>query len=157
MKFIALLSLIFAFNTFAVENTYDCKKLISGNANGKAYITGKFVDFTLKVDTEAEDAEVRGTIVKKAGQYSREGDIDNIWAFFTDGKKFKRQSDIITITSFNRNLIMCNMTLSPCRHWESMVFNTKTKEGTLELSHSYSAYFGEVTYNISIKFSCSRI
>jgi hypothetical protein len=144
--------LLFALSFHSFAGTFDCKKLISGNANGKSYTTGKSVD--LSVIIEENDAEVRGTMVTKEGQYHREGDVDNVWAYFTDGKKVKRSGDIFTITSFDRNLLMCGMTQSPCRQWEEMTFNLKTKEGVIEKSHSYSAYVGERVYSLSLKFSC---
>jgi hypothetical protein len=157
MKFLIVTTVLFSLSAFAADVSLDCKKLISGNANGKAYTTGKSIDATVTVSEQNEDAEVRGTMVMKAGEYNREGDVDNIYAFFTDGKKFKKSGDVVTITSFDRNLIMCGMTQSPCRHWEEMTINLKTLEGVLEKSHSNNAYFGDRTYSLSVKFSCKKI
>lgn len=157
MKIIFFSALLFSFSALASELTLECTKLISGNANARAYTIAKSIDLTVKVDVAAEDAEVRGTMVTKAGQYNSEGDVDNVWAYFTDGRKFKKNGDIVTITSFDRNLIMCGMTQSPCRQWEEMTINLRTLEGVLEKSHSYKAYLGDQTYSLSLKFGCKKI
>jgi hypothetical protein len=132
--------------------TFDCKTLISGNANGKAYATAESVDLSITVD--ARDAQVRGTMTVKEGPFYREGEVVTVAAYFTDGKTVKRSGDSFTITSFDRNLLQCNLTNSPCRHWEEMTFNLKTKEVTFEKSYSYSAYVGERKYSHSLKLSC---
>lgn len=157
MKIIFFSALLFSFSAFSSELTLECSKLISGNANGKAYTTGKSIDVVVKVDVANEDAEVRGTMVTKAGQYHSEGDVDNVWAYFTDGRKFRKSGDVVTISSFDRNLIMCGMTQSPCRQWEDMTINLKTLEGVLEKSHSYKAYLGDQKYSLSVKFGCKKI
>lgn len=156
MKFVVITTLLFSLSSFASINL-DCKKLISGNSNGKSYTTAKSIDAAVTVDVDNSDAEVRGTMVTKEGQYNREGDVDNVWAFFTDGRKVKKNGDIFTITSFDRNLIMCGMTQSPCRQWEEMTVNLKTLEVVLEKSHAYKAYFGDQVYSLSVKFACKKI
>lgn len=156
MKFVVMTTLFFSFSSFAGVSL-DCKKLISGNANGKSYIVAKSIDINVMIESDFSDAEVRGTMVTKEGQYNREGDVDNVYAYFTDGKKVKKNGDIFTITSFDRNLIMCGMTQSPCRQWEEMTVNLRTLEGVIEKSHAYQAYFGDQTYSMSVKFSCKKI
>jgi len=156
MKFVVITTLLFSLSSFASVNL-DCKKLISGNANGKSYTIAKSIDVTVQVDVENSDAEVRGTMVTKEGQYNREGDVDNVWAFFTDGRKVKKSGDVFSITSFDRNLIMCGMSQSPCRQWEEMTVNLKTLEVVLEKSHAYKAYFGDQVYSLSVKFACKKI
>lgn len=157
MKFVVITTLFFSLSSFAVETSLDCKKLISGNANGKSYTTAKSIDINVRIESDYSDAEVSGTMVTKEGQYNREGDVDNLYAYFTDGKKAKKNGDVFTITSFDRNLIMCGMSQSPCRQWEEMTVNLKTLEGVIEKSHSYKAYLGEQTYSLSVKFSCKKI
>lgn len=157
MKSFSLLFFLFLSNVFASESTYVCKNLINGNANGKAYTIGKSIDLVLKIDAKSEEVLVDGKLVKKEGQYNREDEVDEVWTKFTSNKDFSQKNNLITIKSFNRNLLLCNLSQSPCRHWESMVFNTETKEAILETSHSYGAYFGEEIYKYSFKFGCSKI
>lgn len=156
MKLVVVATLLFSLSSFAGVNL-ECKKLISGNANGQSYTTAKSIDVTIQVEADYSDAEVRGTMVTKAGQYHSEGDVDNVWAFFTDGRKVKKSGDVFTISSFDRNLIMCGMTNSPCRQWEEMTVNLKTLEAVLEKSHAYNAYFGDRIYSLSVKFACTKI
>jgi len=157
MKVVAITTLLFSLSSFAGTFNLDCKKLINGNANGTSYTSAKSIDVNVQVDVDNSDAEVRGTMVTKAGQYNREGDVDNVYAYFTDGRKVEMNGDLFTITSFDRNLLMCGMSQSPCRQWEEMTINLKTLEGVLEKSHSYKAYFGDQTYSLSVKFACKKI
>lgn len=157
MKLMAFVSLLFSMNLFAGELSFRCNKLINGNANGKAYTTGKSVDFELRIDERGEDAEARGTLVTKAGAYHREDEVENLYYFFTDGRKFDRKGDVVTVTSFERNVFLCGIAMgTPCRRWEALTFNLKTNEGVLEKYHAMKLVLGEIVYEQSIKFTCSK-
>lgn len=157
MKIFILTSLMFSYSLFASEIRLDCKKLLSGNSNGEAYTLAMDINAGVTIDLNNEDAELRGTIVTKQGQYHRQGEVEDIVAFFTDGKKFQKDSSSVKISSFDRNLIMCGMTQSPCRKWEEMTVNLKSLEVFFERSHSYKAFGGDKTYSHSLKFRCTKI
>ncbi|MBY0414302.1 MAG: hypothetical protein K2Q18_09055 [Bdellovibrionales bacterium] len=157
MKIITFFSFLFAFNAFSSEQSFNCRSLINGNANGKSYTIGKSVDFILKIDSDREDADASGTMITKNGLYNQEDQSINLAAYFTDGRKFKKQGDVVTVTSYDRNLWMCGLSNSPCRHWETLSYNTKSNFGLLEQSYSNKAAFGEATYSLSIKFGCTKI
>lgn len=157
-KYIAILSFLVSLSVEAgTVKEYHCTELLNPNVNGKAYNVPKSVDFLLTVFVDEKDAKIDGSFIASAeSEYYDENEEVNLYAYFIENKKVSRKGNKATISSKRSNLL-CGSGTSPCREWEKLDFNFKTKVGTLNQYHSYKRLFGKKHYENSIQFKCKKI
>ena len=93
------------------------------------------------------------------GHYRRPGrNFDNnIFSYFLDNNTpdFEVNGDTVTIKSYETNRLFCaGGGYSPCRKWQKLVFNTKTKTGIYTDEGSNNRWIGGRTTYFSVKFAC---
>lgn len=158
MKLFIFLSLSLSFALHASEVQYKCQELVDGNFNKISNMKIKSIDAQINLNVEDQTASLRGDMIvantfRRMGSYYEAGQKMYSIGELDNNLRLVERLNIIRVTNYRRD-IFCQVPENPCRIFETLTFDTNTKEALYERQYSYNPIVGSMISDSSIKFKC---